>query len=63
MATDFWESADAALMERGLPDNILAERLVLGGILLDGERFGLVRDILTADDFAIEKHRKIWRRM
>lgn len=63
MATDFWESANAALMERGLPDNILAERLVLGGILLDGERFGLVRDILTADDFAIEKHRKIWRRM
>ena len=48
------------LVERGLPANLDAERLLLGSILLDGQQFELVTGALTADDFSIEKHRRIF---
>lgn len=46
-----------------LPSNIYAERMVLGAIIGDGERFVEVRDSLQPSDFLLAKHRCIWQRM
>lgn len=59
MATVQQDSA----FERGLPSNIHAERMVLGAILLNDAAFLTVSAVLEVEDFAIEKHRKIFRRM
>jgi len=45
-----------------LPTNVDAERMVLGSILLDDGFFGESAN-LRADDFSLEKHRRIFRRM
>ena len=37
--------------------------MVLGSVLIGAAEFLLVADVLTADDFSIEKHRRIFRRM
>lgn len=50
-------------LERGLPANIDAERFVLGSILLDDSRFLEAGETLRRDDFALEKHRRIFARM
>ena len=55
-------ASDLAL-ERGLPSNIDAERLVLGAILVDDSYFVQVAGSLDADDFSLEKHRRIFQRM
>jgi replicative DNA helicase len=49
--------------ERGLPSNLDAERFVLGAILMDDSCFISVGAILEADDFSLEKHRRIFTRM
>ncbi len=49
--------------ERGLPANPDAERMILGSILLDGSRFASVFGAIDEDKFALEKHRRIFRRM
>ena len=51
-----------ALLDRGLPTNVDAERFVLGAILLDDSEMGSIRPVLNRDDFALEKHRRIWLR-
>jgi replicative DNA helicase len=51
------------LLRAGLPTNTDAERFVLGSVLLDEATLHSVRAILTGDDFALEKHRRIWRRV
>jgi replicative DNA helicase len=56
-------SSTSIALERGLPSNVDAERLVLGSILLDDNVFIDVAGQLTGDDFCLEKHRKIFRRM
>jgi replicative DNA helicase len=56
-------AASDAAFEKGLPQNLEAERLVLGSILLDDSVFLEVAAALTADDFSIEKHRRIFGRM
>lgn len=56
-------AASDAAFEKGLPSNLEAERLVLGSILLDDTVFLEVAAGLTADDFSIEKHRRIFGRM
>lgn len=48
---------------RGLPENIDAERFILGSVLLDDSRFITVAAALEVEDFALEKHRRIFRRM
>ena len=48
---------------RGLPCNLDAERFVLGAILLDGQQYPLVAGGIAADDFILEKHRRIFTRM
>jgi replicative DNA helicase len=49
--------------EKGLPANIDAERFILGSVLLDDARFIDIAGLVVADDFALEKHRRIYRRM
>src|SRR5450631_1356789 len=49
--------------EQGLPAHPEAERLVLGSILLDDSSFLEVASVLKAEDFSLEKHRRIFGRM
>lgn len=49
--------------ERGLPSNPDAERFVLGSILLDDSQFVQIAGTLKAEDFSLEKHRRIFLRM
>jgi replicative DNA helicase len=44
-----------------LPTNTDVERLVLGSIMLDNESLHVVRPVLISDDFALQKHKTIWR--
>lgn len=55
-------SPDIAL-ERGLPANLDAERFVLGAILMDDALYIQVAGTIEADDFSLEKHRRIFLRM
>src|SRR6202048_147940 len=55
-------SPDIAL-EKGLPANQDAERFVLGAILMDDALYIQVAGTLEADDFSLEKHRRIFLRM
>ncbi len=47
----------------GLPANTDAEKFVLGSILLDPDKFPLAAQIVTADDFSLESHRRIFLAM
>lgn len=47
----------------GLPSNVYAERMVLGALISEGERFIEFRDSLAAGDFSLDKHQRIWQRM
>lgn len=49
--------------ERGLPANVDAEQLVLGAVLLDDSAFVVTAAMLQPDDFALEKHRRIFGAM
>ncbi len=49
--------------EQGLPSNPEAERFVLGSILLDDSQFVEIAGDLRAEDFSLEKHRRIFLRM
>jgi replicative DNA helicase len=51
-----------ARSDKGLPANIEAERLVLGSIMLDDGKWDLCLP-LKPEDFSLEKHRIIFRRM
>ena len=53
----------SVLFERGLPSNVEVERLVLGAVMLDDSAFVAVAATLTAADFSLEKHRRIFHRM
>jgi len=50
-------------IEKGLPTNLDAERFVLGSILLDESMYVQAAGTLDPDDFSLEKHRRIFRRM
>jgi replicative DNA helicase len=56
-------TSPAALLEKGLPANLDAERFVLGSILLDDSYFIQTAGALDGDDFSVEKHRRIFGRM
>ena len=49
--------------EQNLPASIDAERFVLGSVLLDGSLYAQTASILDANDFSLEKHRRIFKRM
>ena len=46
--------------QQGLPTNIEAEMFVLGSVILDDTKFAQVANRLDEDDFALEKHRRIF---
>ncbi len=54
---------DTTTVERGLPSNVYAERMVLGSVLLNESAFITVASILKAEDFSLDKHRLIFVRM
>src|SRR3984957_4283998 len=56
-------SAPDITLERGLPVNLDAERFVLGAILMDNALYIQVAGTLEAEDFSLEKHRRIFLRM
>jgi replicative DNA helicase len=49
--------------EKGLPTNVDAERFVLGSILLDDTLYVQAAGTLESEDFSLEKHRRIFKRM
>ena len=49
--------------DKALPTNVDAERFVLGSILLDDSLYIQAAGTLEPDDFSLEKHRRIFRRM
>ena len=50
-------------LERPLPHNVDAEKSVLGSILVNNENYYSVVEILKQDDFYLEGHRIIFRKM
>jgi replicative DNA helicase len=50
-------------IENGLPVSLESERFVLGSILLDGDVYGDAAGELDPDDFSLEKHRRMFKRM
>jgi replicative DNA helicase len=50
-------------IEKGLPTNVDAERFVLGSILLDDSFYIQAAGTLEGNDFSLEKHRRIFKRM
>jgi replicative DNA helicase len=56
-------TSSAVVLDKGLPANLDAERFVLGSILLDDSYYIQTAGALEADDFSIEKHRRIFLRM
>ncbi len=50
-------------LDAGLPANIDAEKTILGAILLDAQAFSEAAEQLTADDFSLDSHRRIFLRM
>lgn len=56
-------SAPTTSLDKGLPTNIEAERLVLGSIMLDDSLYIQAAGTLEPDDFSLDKHRRIFSRM
>jgi len=52
-----------AAAERTLPHNLEAERSVLGAILVHNDAFNLAAQVIDADDFYRDAHRRIFDRM
>ncbi len=50
-------------LEKGLPQNLDAERSVLGAILLDSSALSFVVPVLGQEDFFPDTHRRIYRAM
>jgi replicative DNA helicase len=50
-------------LDKGLPTNLDAERFVLGSIMLDDSLYIQAAGAIEAEDFSLEKHRRIFKRM
>ena len=50
-------------LERGLPCALDAERLILGAVQVNDERYWDPASVLVADDFSLMPHRQIWAHM
>src|SRR5256886_9991944 len=56
------ESADPQLLALKVPPHsVEAEQSLLGALLLDNHAFDRVADLVGADDFYRDDHRRIWR--
>lgn len=52
--------ADKEYIERSLPGNVEAERAVLGAILLENPAYNSAAEMITAEDFLLERNRIIF---
>ncbi len=52
-----------ATLEKVLPNNLDAERSVLGAILLDNNALNAALEHLRADDFFLDQHRRVYTQM
>ncbi len=50
-------------MEAGLPANIDAEKTILGAVLLDNAAHAEAAEVIKAEDFSLDSHRRIFLRM
>jgi replicative DNA helicase len=50
-------------VDAGMPANVSAERMILGAILLENHALAEAEEKLTADDFSLDSHRRIFLRM
>jgi len=50
-------------LDRGLPASIDAERAILGAVLLDNFAYNQAAESLSAEDFSLDSHRRIYLRM
>ncbi|HUA98493.1 MAG TPA: replicative DNA helicase [Terracidiphilus sp.] len=50
-------------LDTGLPANVEAEKTILGAILLDNAAHSEAAEKLSADDFSLDSHRRIFMRM
>ena len=50
-------------LDRGLPASVEAERSILGAILLDNHSYNEAVEKLSAEDFSLDSHRRIYSRM
>src|SRR5262249_48922301 len=50
-------------LEKPLPQNVEAERAVLGAILLDSSLCNQAVELLRRDDFFLDSHRRIYDKM
>jgi replicative DNA helicase len=60
---DSFPMLDQVTAEKGLPQNLDAERSVLGAILLDPAALSFVVPVLSQDDFFPDTHRRIYGAM
>jgi len=57
------ESVSPAISERSLPQNLEAERCVLGAILIQNDNFNQAAELIDADDFFRDAHRRVFDKM
>ena len=50
-------------LEAGLPANVEMEKTILGAVLLDESAYKAAAEVLMADDFSLDSHRRIFLRM
>lgn len=50
-------------LDRGLPANVDAERAILGAVLLENSTYNQAAELLGAEDFSLDSHRRIYLRM
>jgi replicative DNA helicase len=50
-------------LSRALPENVAAERSILGAILLDNMAYSQAAEFLKSEDFSLDSHRRIYTRM
>ncbi|MEE2790615.1 MAG: replicative DNA helicase [Acidobacteriota bacterium] len=57
------ESVSPPASERSLPQNLEAERCVLGAILIHNDNFNQAAELIDADDFFRDAHRRVFDKM
>jgi hypothetical protein len=57
------EAVPDLVLEQGLPANESAEKTILGAVLLDNAALKEISISLEFEDFFLDSHRRIWRRM
>ena len=57
------ETGSVATAERSLPHNLEAERCVLGAILIHNDTFNQAAELIDADDFFRDAHRRVFDKM